>query len=315
MIKVAEQVSGLVERCRPVTEKLAALAGLHEPFELGYYYHPDQDALAIVTSVDGVQTAVQKRAQLRQFGLLSRVAVYAEQSNGPWQTPWIKVAYSPGLRRTGELLNFFPGQYPGGIPNYPNPLVAMLTTGALGAGLGYAGGKLIDKALPGWVSPTALARLGGVVGAVPGATWGGLNMADGKSFLDSSLLNHPRPKTWEEENLKEGSTLGSLKPINMDALGRVIWDDPTLSAPMRTATMAVVGTAERMPGGEPGSGWVTPSQMGRLAAGMGAGYASGALVGGTLGLLTGMSPDLQSKLRQAGLYAGIISTLIPRMFQ
>ena len=53
--------------------------------------------------------------------------------------PWVKVAYSPTLHRAGELLNFFPGQYPGGVPNSPSPLAAMLTSGLLGAGLGWAG--------------------------------------------------------------------------------------------------------------------------------------------------------------------------------
>lgn len=105
----------------------------------------------------------------------------------------VKVAYSPFLRRAGELLNFFPGKYPGGIPNYPKPLGAMLTTGLVGAGLGYGAGWLGEQLLPNkWRKGrlrTTLAALGGAAGAIPGAVWGGVNMSNGLPFNDNRVLN------------------------------------------------------------------------------------------------------------------------------
>jgi hypothetical protein len=54
--------------------------------------------------------------------------------------------------------------------------------------------------------------------------------------------------------------------------------------------------------------------MGRMAAGMGSGYLSGALVGKGLGLLFGMPESTQERLKETGMFAGVISNLVPVAF-
>src|SRR4029077_14413714 len=107
---------------------------------------------------------------------------------------WVKVAYSPTVRRAGELLNFFPGQYPGGIPNAPSPVAAMLTSALVGGGLGYGTGWLASKLLPCGYGDK-LKRTGGVLGALlgsaPGALWMASQLGLGKSHTDGLDLAAP----------------------------------------------------------------------------------------------------------------------------
>lgn len=163
---------------------------------IGYYYHPALEKVALYAplaskgDLSRAKSACERalgKAQVRSLSLS-----YQELADPCGQ--WVKVAYSPTLRRAGELLNFFPGQLPGGIPNAPSPVAAMLTTGLVGAGLGWGTGKLIGKLLPrGYgenLDRTGMI-LGGLLGAAPGAIWAGTNKSIGKGFNDNSLLNHP----------------------------------------------------------------------------------------------------------------------------
>ena len=60
--------------------------------------------------------------------------------------------------------------------------------------------------------------------------------------------------------------------------------------------------------------FVTPFDVARIAAGMGSGYLSGKLVGKGLGLLMGMPEETQEKLKNTGMFAGIIANLVPMAF-
>jgi hypothetical protein len=147
---------------------------------------------------------------------------------------WVKVGYSKTLREIGETLNFLPGQFFGVIPNYPSPLTAMLTTGLLGAGLGYGTGKLMKLISPdGWGAnlPITAALLGGALGALPGAGWMAYNVSQGLPLNDSSLfsgdpvlLEEPRPPITEWDRIvleaqreKAGSDL-EVVPLSSDFL-------------------------------------------------------------------------------------------------
>ena len=79
-------------------------------------------------------------------------------------------------------------------------------------------------------------------------------------------------------------------------------------------TMGAVHAAQQMPGGRDESGWVTPMQMAGLAAHMGVGYVSGALVGSALGMLTGMPAGPQQILKDTGMYLGIVKSVVPKLF-
>jgi hypothetical protein len=270
---------------------------------------------------------------------------------------WIKVAWSPTLRSLGESLNYFQGHYPGGLTNHASPVTGMLTSGLLGAGLGYGAGVIGEHMLPerwqrGRLRKT-LAGLGAGVGMLPGMILGGLNKANGQPFNSTQLLgppseprptpmaplpDNPTPAPLYDDGVRTAADqaadralagsvyavadalapVGEIKEasyipaIDVANLNRSLWDtgaNPQLAG----MTMGAVAAAQQLPGGkEPG--WVTPVQMAGLAARMGAGWLSGALVGAALGVLTGMPQETQKKLRDTGMYVGVVEALVPRLF-
>lgn len=168
-----------------------AAAAVITASHVGYYVDPETSRTGIFAAMATAPDRERvKAAAHRATGAEPLFLTYQELA-AP-DCPWVKVAHSPTLRRAGELLNFFPGQYPGGVPNAPSPVAAMLTSGLLGAGLGWGAGKLIGKALPpGYgdrLSRTGL-LLGAGIGAVPGLAWGGVNKLDGRRFNDPELLD------------------------------------------------------------------------------------------------------------------------------
>lgn len=258
---------------------------------------------------------------------------------------WVKVGYSPALRRAGELLNFFPGRYPGGLPNAPSPLAALLTGALVGAGTGYGAGSLAERALPadyrrGKLS-RSLALLGAAAGAAPGAAWLYSAHARGLSPTDGGdLATPPEPPASPQDVLykRAAAHLELVEPhpdyawasakaaahmtgrmpgppaatpldVNIDALGRTLWDagaDPRLYG----VTMGAVRAAGAMPGGDR-PGWVTPAQLGRFALAAGAGYAEGAAAGAVLGALTGLPPATQNALARGGALLNLVRTAVP----
>lgn len=252
----------------------------------------------------------------------------------------VKVAMSPTLRRVGEIGNFFNGNYQGGIPNHPGPVSSMLTSGLLGAGLGYGAGWLGEQLMPGrWEKNrlrNTLAAVGGAVGAAPGAIYGAVNKMNGKPFNSNSLFAGTpgeSPQLEVDPGYKQAvQSLCSIKladdfesiaddydrprrrtpiDVNIDAMGHTLWQvtDPATAG----TTVAALRTASRLPGGDR-PGHVTPAQMGQLALQMGGGYISGALVGGALGLLAGMPKETQQTLADVGMYGSLVKSLIPHMF-
>jgi len=226
------------------------------------------------------------------------------------------------------------------FPKAPPPLLAMLVGGLTGAGLGYGASSLASRLFPRTWDRDKLRKsmtLGGAaMGTVPGLLYGLSNVVGpNKTFFNDNWLNRtkkpfiPEAKTTEkisvllvddyEAVVKQSymTGLGGFKPVPVDEFNRVIWQDPYVAgrldpAVQAAATGAVTGAAN-LPG-KSNSGWVTPMDMGRMAAGMGSGYISGALVGAALGTLMGMPADTQNKLRQTGMYAGIVSAIVPKLF-
>lgn len=104
-----------------------------------------------------------------------------------------------------------------------------------------------------------------------------------------------------------------------------LWRHPLIAAqlplPVRAATGGLLEVAwqekqrrDDRSGGGAGARLVSPMDIARITAGMGTGYLSGALVGKTLGLLTGMSDSMQEKLKNTGLWAGVVQNVIPMAF-
>lgn len=180
------------------TEKLAgtalavrlAAAEVITPFHVGYYINADTDHVGLYAHPSDDLTWCKQAVD----PIAGSTVFLSYQDLADPDGHWVKVAYSPTLRRAGELLNFFPGQYPGGIPNSPSPLAAMLTSGLLGAGLGWGSGKLIGAMLPrqyGKRLGRTGALLGSLAGASPGLVWGLGNLSAGNEFNDPKALSPP----------------------------------------------------------------------------------------------------------------------------
>jgi len=117
--------------------------------DIGFYWHPltEKAAMFFRAFPRKNEVAMCKMALDRAVGV-DHVLPTSLTFDDLVNDGWVKVAYSKTLRRGGELLNFFPGKYPGGLPNAPSPLAATLTGGLVGAGLGYGVGALGERLLP-----------------------------------------------------------------------------------------------------------------------------------------------------------------------
>jgi hypothetical protein len=128
------------------------------------------------------------------------------------------------------------------------------------------------------------------------------------------------PDNWDRfaKEAQTGSLTGldNIPPLSPVEFNMTVTGDPRvanrLSPDMRAAATGVVTAAASLPGKK--TNLVTPMDMARVAAGMGSGYVSGMLVGKALGALMGMPPETQEKLKQVGLWSGVIANVIPAIF-
>lgn len=181
-----------VKAAAPAYDLRRGTASVYTLTDVGYYYSPYLEKVAVYgpdNESDRRRCLASARRSLGSDCVRSSFLTYQELSDP--DASWCKVAYSPGVRALGEATNFFPGQYPGGIPNSPSPVAAMLTSGLLGAGLGWGSGKILGKLLPqgyGDRLGRSGAILGSLLGIAPGLAWGGVNKMTGLPFNDPSLL-------------------------------------------------------------------------------------------------------------------------------
>jgi hypothetical protein len=199
---------------------------------VGYYADPVTVKMAVYAPlISDVDARAVKMAAAKVSGSPPLFLSYQELEQGNW----VKIAASPTLRRAGELLNFFPGQYAVDISNNPSPLAAMLTSGLLGAGLGWGAGKLIGKlAGPrygGNLGRTGL-LLGGAIGAAPGMAWGLTNKINGRKFNDDSLLSGAASSY---PDVVKGTTSELSSGSSADPGGKS-WLGEMLSAPIQLPT-------------------------------------------------------------------------------
>ena len=251
-------------------------------------------------------------------------------------------------------MNLWKGQYAFGIPNHPSPLTSMLVTGMGGLGLGYGLGALGEQILPEKWKRNRLRRtmalLGAAAGMVPGATWGLVNTVSGRPFNSNELFQErvmpPPPKPFSHPGLDKvmeqleqdpnfledfqspgdqviktsAITSGLMRPplIDVEQFTWDIYNDPRVAGPLtmpeQAAAAGVMAGAANLPGKLPGSRFVTPMDIGRMAAGMGSGYVSGALAGKALGVLAGMPDSTQNLLKNTGMWVGVLKNVLPIIF-
>ena len=185
VIDVAEKWA---DDCRDLSKALRhKAASVYTRRPGGYFY---RDGLVFI---HGLADEDFRRCKTAAARVVSRDYVWPEPLTDREAASghFVKIAYSPVLRRIGEWLNFFPGKYPGGIPNAPSPLAAMLTTALVGGGLGYAGGALAEKVLPTGYAKNlkkTTAALGAGLGGSVATPWLAANALTDKPINDASLL-------------------------------------------------------------------------------------------------------------------------------
>src|SRR5690606_32855920 len=180
-----------------------------------------------------------------------------------------------------------PGSWPLGIPNKPSPLISLLVGGMAGAGLGYGAGTLAEKVLPDDWKRKRLRRttaiLGGLLGATPALTLMGTNLALGRNINDPRSWLNPDPYKTEKRSAYFNTPItgvGGLKPVDVNYFNQIVWNDPNVASRLHPSTQAaatgLVTGAANLPG-KSNNRFATFHDIGRMTAGMGVGYAKGAL--------------------------------------
>jgi hypothetical protein len=226
----------------------------------------------------------------------------------------------------GRLAQLWQGDI-GGLPNSPGALNSILTLAPAGAALGLATGYLGDKASGGLIfhrKRLAPALMGAALGSLPGLGMMGLNALQGKDILHDSPFNvQPDSKVPEmglvKALLSKHSAFQSASPfptvVPVDHFKDMIYGDPDVAGRLhpreQAAAVGLIEGAQNLPGRKSGLPLVTASDVGRMAVGLGSGYASGLFVGRVLGGLFGVSDEAQRVLRQSGAAAGLIKSVIP----
>ncbi len=318
-----------------------AAADVYTRTPAGYYYNPVAEVVAVYAP-PGEDFLRCKTAACRAAGRDNVFPVplpLEEAASGRW----VKVAYSPTVRTTGELLNFFPST--SGIPNAPSPLAAMLTTALVGGGLGYGAGRLAENVLPlqkGKLRKT-LMTAGALAGGMTAAPWAAANVKDKglPGLVDPSPLDGGATPQGDPDNYKAAGELGVMYrtavdhyvkaafesmtfgnfaarkaatplDVNIDSMGRTLWDTGASPA-MAASTMSALYAAQQMPDPNSRPGLATGHQLGQLAMNAGKDYVTGALVGAALNKTLGL-PVTANQAGMGNLVLGLIGAAIPKLF-
>lgn len=230
--------------------------------------------------------------------------------------PWVRVksatTVSEVMSPLGQIFGYTEGplnEWHGG----PRPVASALAGGLLTAGLGYAGGGLLERMVPKMFTPGAaqkrMALLGGAIGAAPGLMGMALNNAEGRSVFDKAASLQQAAKLISEDEPPEFFKYSHnfiFRPIiDVRHFNDSIWNDPFSSGADKAVASGLVygaGTATN-------SNIVSPMDVTRMAVGMGTGYASATLMGKAFGVLAGLSPEAQQALQAAGMWSGVMRTV------
>jgi hypothetical protein len=218
-----------------------------------------------------------------------------------------------------------------GVPQHPSSLGQMLVLGGLGALAGNLGGRVVDHFVP--MDAGKASRLGTMIGGLAGMTPGILsallNGQQGKSpFMESFYstkesnfnfggFNAGNVNMGEQQVSNQSFNNQFFAPINVDVALNDIWNDQRLKdvpLDIRAAASGLVTGAANRPDRVQNSPFVTPLDITKMAVGMGSGMASGWLVGKTMGALFGTGQKTQELLKNTGLAAGLLRTVIPAAY-
>jgi hypothetical protein len=220
----------------------------------------------------------------------------------------------------------------------PTPLSHAIVSGLALGGLGYGTGAIAEQLIPermleqGRLRKTlGLAGLlaGGGIGAVEaGTTARELDQGFFKSFVTDNRTPIP-PKKAEYDVGKKANAFfpdnmhGLRAPtIKVDAFNRAIWADARTgynhtgiidgytSPQVAAAATGIMSGISR----QAGSSIISPATVVNSLASAGVGLITANVAGRALGALAGLSPFAQEKLQDAGLWGGMMHTIIPPLF-
>lgn len=264
----------------------------------------------------------------------------------PWV--WIKQAVDPVLSTTAKLLNYQPSAL-NAVIGGPSPLAAALTSGLVGAGLGYAGGRVAESIFPQHLESGVLSRnaalLGGLIGAAPAVAWG---MTAHRHHPDRPgwrawLSSWPFRRQDMAEPIKKAcgilrEKVAFLDPIPLIPFGRQApppYPQGLGQGLDQLATMpninrdqfgqvvwqdpntpmpiraATVGLVNTASMANGNKPFVSPWDIASVAAG---GAAKGFIVGKALGALAGLTPESQQTAQRIGLWGGLLTAVVPNAF-
>lgn len=266
------------------------------------------------------------------------------------ETVWSKEAdFKTRLLELMQIVPYTPGK---GIPNRASPLAGMLVGGMTGAGLGYGLGWVGEKLMPdAWEDGRLrknLAMLGAGAGAAIPAGRGLWNVTHGRSFNDMTMYqpgysaenarramdiveNNKLPEMRRDAGVDaaSGAITSATKsaedttglygaPFDPEEFNEMLWQDTRIANRLpnnyQAAVSGLVTGAANLPNKSGPSSFVTPMDMARMTAGMGTGYMSGLFVGKVLGGLLGLPESTQETLKNTGMYAGLLRSVIPIAF-
>jgi len=341
-------VPGEVER--RVKEAAPAAAAIRRaaaklPGSSGYgqiFYHPKRRTAWVVLG-DGDEQDLHDayRAALESVPDVSEVRTEAEgfpPKDERERGEWIRVKRGVTLSDIAIPIRRALGHAAlpiGELPRWPSPLAATLVGSAVGGGLGYGAGTLVERLMPDTWKRDRLRRTLAVLGAaglgLPGLVYYGMNRAEGKGWLDPGTWSRVRgdspiqrsgATTIAAQHTKIGEEFPPLSAgaffsphIEVDSFNNVVWRDSRTPPPIQAATTGLV-TAASLQRGDFGarSPLVSPADIANIAVGAGSGYLSGAVVGRALGALAGLPNSAQKRLQDVGLWSGVLVRVVPMAF-
>lgn len=161
-------------------------------------------------------------------------------------------------------------------------LLGMGLWGAVGVGAGLTGGIMRHRTT---VPPG---------GKAEAPFWKSLTTTDQQMEAASPTMRH---------NLHKAGGF-----IETDAFNRVLFRDAQTGVLQPDNAFALAGTLDAT-SQRNRSGFVTPGQVTKTLVNAGIGWATGAVIGKTLGAVCGLSSETQQTLRNTGMWSGVLNTL------
>ena len=329
--KAALEVAALVHKGRQYQRKLASLT----LEDTRIYWKPATGEFAVRFEPSVSQ---EKRAAFRKELRAAGVLPFTTENNAADErSGWVLVSGPAGYSHLPELRKY---------ASFLDTPAKLTLAGVLLGGAGGAGVSLLRsngrrrKSLQERLRHAlAYGAVGAGIGALPGATAGVARSYQTRPYLPGGYrASQPEVNTWDalfmtERQLerasptyrmrseinkiqdsafkKRASMFGELEPdgslIQVDTFNRTIWDD-TKNGWIEPDNAMLVSTALDVsrPANSP---FTTPGQVATTLVNAGIGYVTAGVIGKTLGALGALSPAGEAKLRDIGMWGGMINSV------